>query len=139
MKLFTLFFALVISTNLTFSQQEKTTKIKVTIDNVLNDSGVVLFSLHTKDTFMKGNGIQSAKSKIEEGKVSITFKNVIPGEYAILVLHDENQNNRMDFEDNGMPLESYGISNNPRSYGPPEYHTAKFKVTDQPIEMNIRF
>jgi len=45
----------------------------------------------------------------------------------------------MDFEDNGMPKESYGMSNNPIGFGPPQYATAKFNFENEAIEMNIKF
>lgn len=119
--------------------QDTGANITVTVDNVKNDKGKVVFSLHTKDTFMKGNGIMNAESEIKDGKVIITFENVQPGEYAIMVLHDENDNQRMDFRENGMPLESYGMSNNVMSFGPPIYDDAKFQVEKENLEMNIRF
>ncbi len=128
-------------TMLGFSQDNKTETISitVTIDNVKNDTGKVLVSLHSKDTFMKGKGLQNTQSKITDGKVSVTFENVAAGEYAIMTLHDENENNRMDFEDNGMPKENYGMSNNPMSYGPPQFTDAKFEVTTEDLNLKIRF
>jgi uncharacterized protein (DUF2141 family) len=135
-------FALVLSTLTGFSQNSNTDSgitITVTIDNVKSDKGAVLFSLHTKDTFMKGKGIIDTETKIKDGKVTVTFKNVKPGNYAIMALHDENDNQRMDFRDNGMPLESYGMSNNMMSFGPPSYEDAKFSVEDKNLEMSIRF
>jgi uncharacterized protein (DUF2141 family) len=113
--------------------------ITATVNNVKNDSGKVIFALHTEDTFMKGPGLQNASSIIEDGKVNVTFKNVPKGTYAILVLHDENDNNRMDFEANGMPKESFGISNNDMSMGPPQFSAAKFTVTDKNLTFDIRF
>ena len=138
MKNLILTLALVFSTLVGFSQNEGIT-ITVTIDNAKNDKGKVLMSLHTADTFMKGKGILDAESEIKDGKVTITFENVTAGEYAIMALHDENGNKRMDFRENGMPLESYGMSNNPMSFGPPQYGDAKFKVEDKDLELNIRF
>ncbi|MBV7267819.1 DUF2141 domain-containing protein [Winogradskyella luteola] len=132
-------FALALTTLFGFSQEEKGIIITVTIDNVKNDTGKVLMSLHSSETFMKGKGIQNAETKIKDGKVVITFKDVAPGEYAIMALHDENENQRMDFRENGMPLESYGMSNNVMSFGPPQYDDAKFKVEDKDLEMIIRF
>lgn len=130
---------LLVCISLTSFSQDTLANITVTVDNVKNDKGKVVFSLHTKDTFMKGNGIMNAESDIKEGKVTITFENVQAGEYAIMVLHDENDNQRMDFRENGMPLESYGMSNNVMSFGPPVYDDAKFKVEKENLEMNIRF
>lgn len=135
---FILTVALVFTTVFSFSQDSGAT-ITVTIDNVKNDNGKVSFALHTKDTFMKSDAIMTAETEIKEGKVSITFENVKPGEYAIIALHDENENKRMDFRENGMPLESYGMSNNVMSFGPPQYDDAKFKLEDKDLELNIRF
>lgn len=129
----------VLTSILGFSQEASGVSITITIDNVTNDKGKVLTSLHTSETFMKGKGIKDAATEIKDGKVTITFKNVLPGEYAIMSLHDENNNKRMDFQDNGMPLESYGISNNVMSFGPPNYEDAKFKVEETDLELNIRF
>ncbi|WP_178989107.1 DUF2141 domain-containing protein [Winogradskyella schleiferi] len=138
MKNLLLTFALIFTTLVSFSQDSQKT-ITVTIDNVNNDKGTVKMALNTADTFMKGKPIMSAESAIKDGKVTITFENVEPGEYAIIAYHDVNENNKMDFSDNGMPLESYGMSNNSMSFGPPQYDEAKFKVEDKNLELNIRF
>ena len=113
--------------------------ITVTIDNVSNDNGKVIFALHTSDTFMKGPGIQNAETKIENGKAVVTFKDVKPGTYAIMALHDANENNQMDYEASGMPKEAYGMSNNPMSYGPPQFYDAKFEFKGEDVDMKIRF
>ncbi|WP_179319556.1 DUF2141 domain-containing protein [Winogradskyella helgolandensis] len=138
MKKLILTFALALMSIIGFSQEGGAT-ITITIDNVTSDKGKVLTSLHTSETFMKGKGIQNAETEIKDGKVTISFKNVLPGEYAIMTLHDANDNKRMDFQDNGMPLESYGISNNVMSFGPPNYDEAKFIVEDKDLDLNIRF
>lgn len=136
----TLIFALLVS--VTFSNAQETEKgqtITVTIDKISNNNGTVLLSLHTKNTFMKGQGIQNKESKIVDGKIEVTFENVAPGTYAIIALHDENENKRMDFEPTGMPKEAYGTSNNDMSLGPPQYETAKFDVSTENLEMKIIF
>lgn len=129
------FFCLTI---LSFSQDKGVT-ISVTIDNVTSDDGLVLFGLHNQETFMKSKGLQSKASTIKDGKVNIEFENVTPGTYAIMVLHDENNNKRMDFQSNGMPKENYAMSNNPMSYGPPRFEDAQFEVQNEDLNLNIRF
>jgi len=129
----------ILISSLSFSQNEKGINIEVSVDNAFNDEGKVLFSLHTSETFMKAPGIMNAESKISNGKVTITFENVKPGSYAIMALHDANENNRMDFETNGMPKENYGSSNNPMSYGPPQFSESKFEVSDEDLNIKIRF
>ncbi|MDA0177055.1 DUF2141 domain-containing protein [Mesoflavibacter profundi] len=119
------------------STQKTTNTITVTVDNLKNNNGHVMFGLHTNSTWLKGPGLKNEMTTIVNGKATITFKDVNPGTYAILVLHDQNDNKQMDF-DNGMPIEDYGMSNNPMSFGPPIYNEAKFTVTDKDIELNIR-
>ncbi|KJD35749.1 hypothetical protein PW52_08405 [Tamlana sedimentorum] len=119
--------------------EEKGQTITVTIENIMNNNGQVLLTLHNEATFMKAAPLKSENSEIKDGKVSITFKNITPGTYAIIALHDANNNNRMDFADSGMPKESFAVSNNPVLYGPPQFAQAKFNVTSENIEMKLMF
>lgn len=112
------------------------TTITVTVP-VASNEGSILVGLDDESHFMQ-KGIQSAEGIINDGKATVTFSNVAPGEYAIVLFHDKNSNKQMDFDMNGMPLEPYGVSNNIMSYGPPQWSDAKFEVADQPISMEIR-
>lgn len=132
---FTIAFAFI--SILGFSQDTKGITITVKVDNIKSDIGHLLLSLHHEDTFMKGEGIQHTKSEIKDGKVTATFTNVAPGTYAILALHDANDNGKMDYEPNGMPSESYGTSNNIMSAGPPSFDDTKFEVADKDLEIII--
>lgn len=129
---------IVLTSILGFAQADGIT-ITVKVDNLTSDKGVAAFALHTKDTFMRGEGIMNAESEIKDGKVTVTFNDVQPGEYAIIGLHDANSNGRMDYRENGMPLEGFGTSNNVMSFGPPQYDDAKFKVDNKDLEFYIRF
>lgn len=132
----------ILSTFLVFftaQAQEESVTVKVTIENVLNDDGVIVASLHSTETFMKGAGLIDLVQEAQKGVVTLTFENVEPGIYAIMVLHDQNENNRMDFEPNGMPKESYGMSGNAMAMGPPTFNDAKFEVTNEDLEFKIRF
>ncbi|WP_420572649.1 DUF2141 domain-containing protein [Kordia sp.] len=119
------------------NNSEEGITITVTVNKIKNNDGKVLFALYTENTFMKTKPIQATGSTIENNKVKVTFTNVPKGEYAITCVHDENDNGRMDFEDNGMPKEDYGMSNNPMSYGPPEFGSSKFTVKDKDLTLNI--
>lgn len=137
MKNLVLTIALVFSTLVSLSQEGIT--IKVIINNVPNNKGNVAMALHTQNTFMKADPVKAKTSKIENNIVTLTFENVTPGEYAILANHDANSNGKMDFRENGMPLESYGASNNVMNFGPPQFSDAKFTVENKDLELNIRF
>lgn len=56
------------------------------------------------------------------------FAGVASGDYALTVLHDENQNFKADMV-LGMPREGFGFSENPRiGFGPPKFAAARFRV-----------
>lgn len=112
------------------------TSVTVTVP-VHSDEGHVIFGLYTEKGFMRAPlvGLESA---IEDGKASVTFTDIEPGIYAVLLFHDKNDNKQMDFDTNGMPLEMYGVSNNIMSMGPPQWSDAKFEVANEPIDLDIR-
>jgi len=112
------------------------TTITVTV-SLKGTGGKILFGLHNESTFMK-EPLKGASSEIKNGKSIVTFKNIKPGAYGIMVVHDKNDNKRMDFEPTGMPTEAYGMSNNPMSYGPPQFSDAKFEVSTTPVDIEIR-
>lgn len=58
----------------------------------------------------------------------VTFKDLKPGTYAVMVTHDENGNGTLDTNKLGMPLEGYGFSNNPQVMRKPTFDEAKFEV-----------
>ena len=139
MKTLTLIMGLLFTGLVANAQNSEGITVTVTIENVLNDGGKVMASLHTADTFMKGPGVSSAEADGKKGEVTLTFENVAPGTYAVMAIHDENGNQRMDFEANGMPKESYGMTGNDMAMGPPTFELAKFEVDQEDLEFKIRF
>ncbi|WGH75817.1 DUF2141 domain-containing protein [Tenacibaculum tangerinum] len=121
----------------TVSAQNRT--ITVTVVNVTSDQGKVMYALYSKENFRK-EPLQAKQATIEKGRSTVAFENVAEGEYAIICFHDANNNNKMDFEPNGIPLEDYGASNNQLSpFGPPQYEDAKFVVGDKDVSFDIKF
>ena len=58
----------------------------------------------------------------------ILFSNVPPGDYALMVMHDENSNAKLDTM-LGIPREGVGFSRNPRlRFGAPSYDAVVFTV-----------
>ncbi len=116
----------------------KKQKITATVVNVTSDSGKVSFALYDKESFMKVP-LDSKNGKIVDGKSTVTFEDVAAGEYAIICFHDKNDNDKMDFQENGMPMEDYGASNNVMSFGPPQYADSKFTVSEEDVTLEIKF
>ena len=121
------------------SSETNSQTITITLENVLNDEGSLIVALHTSETFMKGAGVQNQTVKANKGEIVLQLEDVSPGQYAILVLHDKNENNRMDFETNGMPKEAWATSSKTVSFGPPSFEESKFEVADTSVNLSMRF
>lgn len=112
--------------------------LKVSVINALSDNGTVAFALYNQETFMK-TPLFSKSAPVEQGVSSVIFESVPEGAYAIICFHDENGNGKMDFQENGMPKESFGTSNNALNFGPPQFENSKFEVKNEDLTLEIKF
>lgn len=72
------------------------------------------------------------------GTVNAVFPGLPAGRYAVIVYHDENGNGKLDLRLGMFPKEGYGLSNNPKLFGPPKYKDAAFEVPDTGSRLDIR-
>jgi uncharacterized protein (DUF2141 family) len=121
------------------AQENDGVTLTVIIENVLNNDGYILSALHNEESFLKSDGLIMNRDKAEKEKITLIFKNAQLREYPVSVLHDANENQRMDFEANGIPIENYAMSNNPMLMGPPRFEEVKFIVGHEDLALNIRF
>ena len=64
--------------------------------------------------------------------------NVIPGTYAIALVHDENANDKMDLA-LFLPKEGFGFSRNPKiGMGPPKFKSAQFTVGADDVSYAVK-
>lgn len=80
--------------------------IEVALKNLLNDKGHTLIALYKEDGFMSREPFLSGKAVIIGGESKFIFEEVPSGTYAIVALHDENDNSKMD-----LPLQECRKSN----------------------------
>jgi uncharacterized protein (DUF2141 family) len=67
-----------------------------------------------------------------------TFQ-VPPGRYGIVVIHDENENQKLDRNFFGIPKEGFGFSNNPRIFfSAPSWQAASTTITCPVTRVEIR-
>ena len=66
-----------------------------------------------------------------DGRPLYRIEDLPPGEYALMVYHDENENGRIDKNYSGVPREPLGFSNLYRPKGPPSYLRAAFGLAEE--------
>lgn len=72
--------------------------------------------------------VQATRVPAVQGATRIVFEDVAPGTYGVMVLHDQNDNGKLDTNLVGMPIEGYGFSNNPRVMRKPTWEEARFEM-----------
>lgn len=73
-----------------------------------------------------------------DGKATFKYQ-VPPGTYAIVVIDDVNENEKLDRNFLGIPKEGFGFANNPRVFlRAPSFKAASIKVTCPETETTIR-
>jgi len=71
--------------------------------------------------------------------VTIRFTDVEPGEYAVALLHDENNDGKANRALGMMPKEGYGFSRDAKvRMGPPKFDDAVFEHAGEDQELTIK-
>lgn len=103
-------------------------------------TGTIEVSLfNSADTFMKEPLLQHSGPIGEDGSYSTEFASVNEGEYAVVVVHDANDNGKLDRGFLGFGGEQYAFSNNARPwFGWPDFDKVKVSVQESTeIQMNL--
>ncbi len=126
-----------------FQFQKETYTLTVEVKELKNSIGVVQFALYNKDGTIPDEDYKKCckilKSKIKDGSTKATFTNLPAGKYAVNILHDENEDGKID-KGFFLPIEGVGFSNY-KSIGltnRPNFSKASFELTsDKKIEVKV--
>ncbi len=104
-------------------------KLTIVVDGIEKARGQILVAVYEKDNFLKKPSYFGS-TKVNGETVDVVIENIKPGEYAISLFQDENENKKLDMGSFG-PTEKYGMSNNARGkMGPPSFRDAKIKLEE---------
>lgn len=116
--------------------------VVITVTDLRSSKGVVRACMTTReDIFPKCIKDPGAhRTVVPAGdKVEIRFTGVKPGDYAIALLHDENNNGKADRAMGMMPKEGYGFSRDaPVKMAPPKFGDAVFKQGETTSRITIK-
>lgn len=112
--------------------------VEVVVTDVRDATGTIMVALfQDPETFLK-KPYSGKMTKAVEGQVHVTFDNVAPGEYAASIIHDANDNRKLDSNFIGIPKEGFGFSNDAMgTFGPPSFAKAKFRISG-PVVIRIK-
>ncbi|HEV2550695.1 MAG TPA: DUF2141 domain-containing protein [Stellaceae bacterium] len=127
-------------------------ELRLTIKGVRSDSGEILVALYDSADGFRSAIANAAKRgllpdsgrligtaiRAKRGSQSTVFTQLPPGRYAVIVIHDENDNGRLDENAMGAPTEGYGFGNNARGFlSAPSFEAASITVGDADVSTSI--
>ena len=115
--------------------------LHVLVTGIRNDKGQIAASLFAGEKGFPDDDTRAVSRQttvIKDHSALLTFDGLMPGKYALALLHDENKNHKMDMNRFGFPREGYGVSNNPRpTRRGPKFSDAEFSVPESHSEQTI--
>jgi uncharacterized protein (DUF2141 family) len=127
-----------------FTGISQTVNINVTVRNLKEASGIMVFSLYNNETFfpVEGKEFRKVPVPVQALTISHKFTGLQPGNYAVALFHDRNSDGICNLGLFGIPKEGFGFSNNfkPR-WSAPEFKDCKITVlkdTDLTIDLIFR-
>ena len=118
---------------LTLSAMAQNT-IEVTVKNIREVKGSIRVGLFNSDESFLKNALDGKVVKVSAKEIIVVFENLKPGEYAVSVVHDENDNGELDSNLMGIPKEGFAFGNNATGmFGPPDFSKAKVKVDGRKV------
>lgn len=105
-------------------------KLTVEITNVVSEEGQIILAIYnSSENYDKRIAFQEVKLKPEIDTV-IFETNVPDGEYLVMLVHDINNNGKLDTSFIGMPKEPVGLSNYDGKGIPGKFKKHKFSVNE---------
>jgi uncharacterized protein (DUF2141 family) len=118
--------------------------LKIWIKGFKSLRGSVFVGLYNKPQgFASEKAYRNFSFEITGTEMWVTFDSLVKGSYAVAVIHDENNNRKLDQGEMGIPTEGYGFSNDAKGmFGPPDFRLAMFYFSatgDKTIIINLLY
>lgn len=101
--------------------------LRVAVNGVRNNKGSIIVMVFDNvaayEEYDYNRAVGFTQIDAKKGTVNVTFDNLNSGPYAIVILHDENQDSELNMK-NGIPQEGYGSSGAKTAYDEPSFEQA---------------
>jgi len=118
-------------------------RLRIEVTNLHSNQGSVYCAVYAEPG--TGFPVDQSKAKtsvkvaIKDRQALCEFADLAPGVYAVTMLHDENQNGKMDADWMGIPKEGYGATRDAKGImGPPKFKDAAFTYKGGGLTLQIR-
>jgi len=107
-------------------------QLTITVENIQALKGKLYISIFSdaESYANETEAVRELEVAVDSSAHTIVVDDLFDGEYAIKIVHDENDNGKFDTNFMGIPKEGYGFSNNGGRFGPPKFEKAMFVLGD---------
>lgn len=114
-------------------------QIHVTFTGLDPKPSTLYIGIYSEDNDFMGDDIHfTSEVRVNGATLKWTYKDLVPGKYAVTVYQDVNNNGIMDKGMFGVPKEPYGFSCNPVvSFKAPTFKDCTLLYTGQPLEIQV--
>jgi uncharacterized protein (DUF2141 family) len=115
----------------------------ISVSNIKTDVGSMNFAVFDNKDAWLGDDVVVKRSlvvvdEMNDGVIVTEFE-LEPGDYAVSVHHDDNDNGKMDTNFIGIPKEPIGLSNGAvAKFGPPKSTDAVLTISEDGAKMGIK-
>ena len=116
-------------------------QLQVTVRNFNVGGGSLMIGLFNNEHDFLKKAIRGKTVKLTADIVTVVFEDLEPGDYAVSVIHDRNNNGKLDTNRLGIPREGFAFGNNAMGmFGPPTFVKAKVSIRDNAVKqiLNIK-
>ncbi len=141
---YVLLFAALVSANVpaVAFAQSSCPGIHINILNIKNSTGTIACALFESSAGFPREYLRHATSmmaiEIRDTQARCDFVGIPPGTYALVVIHDENRNGKLDTNWMGVPTEGYGFSSGAKAtLSAPSFSDASLRYDGGTLDLTI--
>ncbi len=114
--------------------------LEVTVDGLRDKGGSVRAYLWKGPDGFPGleGAVHTTRFSSRPGRAVLAFSDLAPGDYAVLVFHDEDDDGTLDRFLGMIPTEGWAYSNDPKLSGPPEFRDAAVRIDAPGTAITLR-
>ncbi len=121
------------------AQSSRAAELKITVNNIQTGKGEIRIALYKQADQWLSKSFKKMQEPAVEGSVTVVFKDLPPGDYAVALYHDVDGDGKMAKNFMGIPKEPTGFSNDARgSFGPPSFDAVKVTLPEESKAIAIR-
>lgn len=116
--------------------------LDISVKNIKALKGSIRVGLFINQNDFPKKASEGKVVPVSESTVTVTFENLRPRDYAISVIHDENNNGELDKNVIGIPKEGFAFGNNAMGkFGPPFFKKSMVRLGKDPVKqiLNLRY